>query len=154
MADSPSRWVRALRPVSMVTMAGLTVQYVAGLLANAYAPSNGFTENTDYWQLNLHWDFGYVLGALALILLIVAALTRKRTFIGLSTVTFAGVLSAAIFGMLYVRSTPNDPLFTVAMGFSFLVAFTSNFILTRFALPPSPAATSPIPTSPTPSAPS
>jgi hypothetical protein len=125
----PTWPLRALQITSVITTAALVVQYIAGLLTNAYAPASGFTSNSDWWAINLHWTFGYVLGVLAIILVIVAALTRRGLYIALAVVTLLGVLAAGFAGMAFVSSTPNAPIYSVEMGVAFLVAFITSFLL-------------------------
>jgi len=143
--------LRALRLWTVVSMAGLIFQYIAGLLTNAYSPSSGFTNNTDYWAINWHWTFGYALGVIALVLLVLSALTRRGAYIVLAAVTFAGVASAGVFGMLFVNSSPNAPVYSIAMGVAFLVSFSANFLLSGMmmmgdrATPAAPAAWNPTP---------
>jgi hypothetical protein len=112
-----STWsLRALQITSIVTTAALVVQYIAGLLTNAYAPASGFTTNSDWWAINIHWTFGY-------------ALTRRGRYVGLAVVTLLGVIAAGFAGMAFVASTPNAPIYSVEMGVAFLVAFTTSFLL-------------------------
>jgi uncharacterized membrane protein YkgB len=130
----PTWSLRALQITSVVTTAGLVVQYIAGLLTNAYAPASGFTTNSDWWAINIHWTFGYVLGILAIILVIVAALTRRGRYVALAVVTLLGVIAAGFAGMAFVASTPNAPIYSVEMGVSFLIAFIASFLITGMTM--------------------
>ena len=125
----PTWSLRALQITSVITTALLVVQYIAGLLTNAYAPASGFTSNSSWWALNIHYTVGMVLGILAIILVIVAALTRRGLYIALAVVTLVGVLAAGFAGMAFVGSSPNAPIYSVEMGVAFLVAFITSLML-------------------------
>lgn len=142
---------RALRILVLIASVDLAIQYIAGIATNAYAPSAGFTSNTDFGIYDLHFENGLLLGVLVLAVLIVAALTREVPSIGMAAVAFVAVLVAAIAGMAYVNSTPNDPLATVTMGLAFLVAFGSLQALMFRVIRPGPSAGAPPSVVPTPS---
>jgi hypothetical protein len=115
----------------LIPIAGLllVVQYVAGLYTNAYSPASGFTSNTAFPALNLHYTVGMTLGILAILVVIVSAFTRQMAYIGLSVVVLAAILVAGIAGMAFVGTTPNPPVDTVIMGSAFLVAFWATVVL-------------------------
>ena len=127
----PQRTLRVLIPIAGIL---LVIQYVAGLLTNAYGPSAGFTDNTSFPALNLHYLNGDFLGVVAIIVVVVAAFTRQVRFIALSVVMLAAILVAGIAGMAFVSSTPNNPVDTVLMGVAFLVAFWAQLLLAFFAI--------------------
>lgn len=135
VTGTPPAWAeKALRVVVPVTGLLLVVQYLLGLWTNAYAPSSGFTDNTSYPSLDWHYNIGFTLGALGVIVLIVAALTRKLPFIGLAAVLLVGIAIAGISGMEFVHSSPNDPVATVVMGVGFLIAFWASLVLGLLAM--------------------
>ncbi len=135
MPPTKSTWpYRALRVLIPIAGILLVIQYIAGLYTNAYAPANGFTNNTAFPAINLHYVNGDVLGVVAIIVLIVAAFTRQIRFIGLSVVMLAAILTAGFAGMAFVSSTPNPPVDTVIMGIAFLVAFWAQLLLAAMAM--------------------
>ncbi|MFZ1023241.1 MAG: hypothetical protein WAN87_03815 [Thermoplasmata archaeon] len=130
MPSSTSRWpFRAMQILIPIAGLLLVVQYVAGLYTNAYSPASGFTSNTAYPALNLHYTVGMALGILAIIVVIVSAFTREIRYIGLSVVMLAAILVAGFAGMAFVGTTPNPPIDTVIMGSGFLIAFWATVVL-------------------------
>jgi hypothetical protein len=107
----------------------LVIQYLAGLWTNAYAPANGFTSNTAYTALNLHYLVGFILGVLVLLVVAVAAFTRRAGFLGLAVVAAVSVWVAGIAGQMFVGTTPNNPTYSVSMGVAFLIAFWATLML-------------------------
>ncbi|MCI4332434.1 MAG: hypothetical protein L3K01_01695 [Thermoplasmata archaeon] len=135
MTDSAPAWPhKALRILVPVTGLLLVAQYLLGLWTNAYAPASGFTSNSSFPSLDWHYNIGFALGILGLLVVIVAAFTRKVPFIGLAIVLFVGIAIAGVEGMRFVNSTPNPPVDAVLMGVGFLVAFWASLALGWFAL--------------------
>ena len=62
--------LKAMRVLVPVTALVLVIQYIAGLGTNVYAPAGGFTNNTDYGWLDLHYTVGDVVGILSILLVI------------------------------------------------------------------------------------
>jgi heme A synthase len=94
---------------------------------------------------------GYALTALVLVVAIVAFFTGRRRVTALALILAAGVVWAAISGSAFVRSTPNNPLYSVSMGIAFLVAFWAALMLVGITMvrrakvddPPSSPSTAP-----------
>jgi hypothetical protein len=127
-----SAWsTTALRVLVPIVGLLLVVQYVLGLLTNAYAPAAGFTSNSTGNYLDAHYSVGYILGILALLIFVVACFTRRARVIVLALVVLLGVVGAGLEGMHYVSTTPNDPTATVGMGLLFLIAFGAAMMLAR-----------------------
>jgi heme A synthase len=136
-----------------VPIAGLllVVQYLSGLWTNAYGPANGFTSSSSFPALSAHYAVGYALTALVLVVAIVAFFTGRRRVTALALILAAGVVWAAISGSAFVRSTPNNPLYSVSMGIAFLVAFWAALMLVGITMvrrakvddPPSSPSTAP-----------
>jgi heme A synthase len=124
--QAPAWTTKALSILLPIVGLDLGIQYIAGLGANAYAPASGFTTNTAFAVYNVHFLNAYVLGVLTLLLLIVAGFSRLPKNIAPAAVTFVAVLVAALTGMAFIRTTPNPPLATIAMGLAFLVAFAAT----------------------------
>jgi hypothetical protein len=124
----------------------LVVQYIAGMWTNAYAPSAGFTNNSSFLSLNIHYMVGDVLGVLSIVLVIVAAFSRRLPFVAISVVTLAAVIVAGFAGMAFVSSSPNNPADTMVMALAFIVAFGAilgfafRLVLARAVLPPATTA--------------
>lgn len=120
----------------------LVVQYIAGLGTNAYAPSAGFTMNTEFPIYGVHWDNGLVLGILSIVLVVVSIFSRQGRNIVPAVVSLVAVLIAGFAGMAYVGTSPNPPSATLTMGLAFLVSFAAimafNFRL-RLGAPAVPA---------------
>jgi len=126
MQTSGSTWpAKVLGGLVPLVGLDLIVQYIAGLGANVYAPSNGFTMDTAFGIYNVHWLNGYVLGLLCIALVIVAVLSRRIGSIAASIVVLLAVLVAGIAGMIFVNNTPNPAGASLLMGLAFLVAFAT-----------------------------
>jgi hypothetical membrane protein len=125
---------KVLRILVPVTGLLLVVQYLLGLWTNAYAPASGFTDNTSFPSLDWHYNIGFLLGILGILVVIVAAFTRKVPYVGFGLLLLAGIALAGIAGMRYVGTTPNAPLDAVLMGIGFLVAFWASLALGWFAM--------------------
>ncbi len=124
----------------MASSTVILIEGIAGGLTNEYGPST-FTANPNFWQFAFHWYFGYLVGIVALILLVFAVRSRNSRYIALSAVTLAAVASAGVFGMLFVRTSPNDQTYSSAMAASFAVAFVASVLLNilvgrQFRTPP------------------
>jgi hypothetical protein len=146
---APAWTTRTLGVLVPLVALDLVVQYIAGLGTNAYAPAAGFTMNTDFGIYDLHWDNGFLLGILVILLLIVAGLSRQVRSLVPAVVAFLAVLVAGIAGMNFVNTTPNPPGATIAMGLAWLVAFGAVMTMFRFQRgamwAPPPAAPAPPP---------
>jgi hypothetical protein len=125
---------KALRILVPVTGLLLVVQYLLGLWTNAYAPSSGFTDNTSFPSLDWHYNIGFALGILAVLVLILAALTRRIPYVGFAVLLLVGVAVAGISGMGFVHTMPNPPVDAVVMGIGFLVAFWASLALGWFSM--------------------
>ncbi|MGC2288794.1 MAG: hypothetical protein WA688_02930 [Thermoplasmata archaeon] len=147
MADSPPWVPRALSYLVGITLVLLVVQYLLGLWTNAYAPAMFSPSNHSFAALGFHVLVGYVVGVVALALLIVAAFSRNPRYAIQSFVVLVAIALAGVFGMLFVSSTPNNPAYSFGMGFMFLVAFGACMGLSwsvwgarsRLSTPPSPS---------------
>jgi hypothetical protein len=138
---APSWTSKALRVLVPVVGIDLVVQYIAGVLTNAYAPAGGFTDSTDFGVYDLHGLNGYALGIVLLATLVVVGLSRQYLHLGLVAVAFAGSLTAAVAGLAFVGATPNPPAATTLLGAAFLVAFVPiQFLAFRLmkSAPPAP----------------
>jgi hypothetical protein len=119
----------ALKILLPVTGIALVVQYILGLWTNAYAPAAGFTSNTSFPSLDWHYNVGFALGILGILLIVFSALSRRPMNIGLSVVLFAGIAVAGVEGMAFVSTSPNNPVDTMVMGIAFLVSFWASILL-------------------------
>lgn len=138
----------------LIPLAGfdLAVQYVAGILTNAYAPSGGFTDNTSFGWYDLHSANGFLLGFLLIGVMVVVGLTRQYPNLALAVIAFIAMLVASIAGMAFVGATPNPPIASATMGIAFLVAFGAMMMLgVRIRMPMGRA--EPAPAMPTTSSP-
>ena len=118
----PVRVLRGLRAASLVALLLLVIQYLTGLWTSVYAPIQ-FTASSSYPPLLAHYGAGYALGLVALIIVVLAALSHQRRLLAPALGLIVGVVLAAVFGMGFVRSAPNDPADSFLMGLFFLVAF-------------------------------
>jgi hypothetical protein len=148
VAAAPAWTTRAVNLLVPLVALDLVVQYIAGLGTDAYAPMEGFTMNTDFGIYDLHWDNGFLLGILAIALVIVAVLSRQIRNVVPAIVALLAVLLAGISGMSFVNSTPNPPSATIAMGVAWLIAFAAVMTMFRFTrggigAPPAAASTPP-----------
>jgi hypothetical protein len=120
----PRPWVPgALFYLVGITLVLLVVQYLLGIWTNAYAPGMFSPSNRSFAPLGFHVIVGYLVGIVAVMMLIVAALSKHPRYIGQSVGVVVGIGLAGLFGMLYVDSTPNDPAYSFGMGLMFLIAF-------------------------------
>lgn len=120
---------RALPYLAGVTLVLLVAQYLLGLWTSAYAPSMFSSSDHSFAPLGFHVIVGYLVGIVAVGMLIVAVPSRYPRYIAQSTVVVAAIAVAGLFGMLFVSSTPNDPVYSFGMGLMFLVAFGTNLSL-------------------------
>ena len=123
----PSRrkWLTLVLALAGVEMLLLAAQYFLGLWTNVYAPSM-FTSNSSFPSLDWHYNIGYILFLLGIVVLIFAGLARDLRLILSAIVVVATVYAAGAFGAAFVSSSPNDPLDSFGMGVMFLVAFLAN----------------------------
>ncbi|MCI4335753.1 MAG: hypothetical protein L3K17_00945 [Thermoplasmata archaeon] len=127
----PPEWpLTALRYLGPALVILLLAQYFLGLWTNVYAPATGFTSNSSSPALDWHYNIGFALGILAILTIVIAALSRQLPLIGTSVVLFLAVLVAGIAGSAFVGSTPNPPSASFWMGAMFLVAFGASMGLT------------------------
>jgi hypothetical protein len=126
----------------------LVTEYLLGLWTNVYAPAV-FTTSISSLALGAHYAVGYALGFVALILLIVAVVSRSLRSVVHALIVLLTIGMAGIFGRLYVSSTPNDPVYSFAMGFLFLVALAACMAIGWFLWRRSPG----VPARPSPEAP-
>lgn len=151
---APPTWVgKAQRVLVPLASIDLAIQYILGILTNAYAPGGGFTQNTDFGVYDGHWTNGEVLGVLLIVMVIVVALSRDRPALGMAVVSLIAVVIAGFAGMAFVNATPNPPSATVTMGLAFLVAFGAQQALLfrtfmRPAMAPPAGGAPPAPASP------
>jgi hypothetical protein len=123
--SGPPRWAKkALGAVTGISLLLLLIQYLLGLWTADYAPA-AFTNDTSFPSLDWHYNVGFALGIVSILIVILAALTRQARLIAPSVVLFIAILVAGVLGMRYVNTTPNDPLASFGMGVMFLVAFGS-----------------------------
>jgi hypothetical protein len=130
LVTAPAWTSKAQKVLLPLVALDLVIQYIAGALTNAYAPAAGFNQNTSFGVYDVHWLNGYVLGVLLIVTLIVVALSRQHRNLAIVVVSFIGFLSAAVSGMAYINSSPNNPVDTSIMAISFLVAFIPIQVLT------------------------
>lgn len=137
---------RALAAVTGVTILALVAEYLLGLWTNLYGPS-AFTRSTSYPALAAHYGLGYALFVLAILVVVLAALSHRRRALVPAVVLLVAVALAGFFGAAFVRSSPNDPIDSFAMGFMFLVALFSAFLvaMSRWSRTPAAEPSSPAP---------
>ncbi|MFZ0831185.1 MAG: hypothetical protein WCB18_00965 [Thermoplasmata archaeon] len=116
-------WVpRALGVLAGITLGLLAVQYLLGLWASAYAPAI-FTTTPNTAAYAGHIALGYLVGVVALVMVIVAVLSKNPRPVAQALVILIAIGLAGIFGRMFVTTTPNDPIYSFGMGVMFLVAF-------------------------------
>jgi heme A synthase len=142
---NPERVRLALRLAALTTLLLLVAQYLLGLWTSAYAPGQ-FTATPSYPPLVAHYGIGYALAVASLVVLILAALSGSRRLQAPAVGLIIGVALAAVFGLEFVRSAPNNPIDSFAMGLMFLVAFGAamnlSFSLMRSGTTPAPSSPS------------
>jgi hypothetical protein len=122
-------WVMTLAGVELLL---LIAQYFLGLWTNVYAPSM-FTSNSSFPSLNWHYNVGFMLFFVGIVVLILTALARDWRLILSGVVVVIAVYSAGMFGADYVSSSPNNPLDSFGMGTMFLVALFANAVILMLA---------------------
>lgn len=124
---APPAWPStALRYLAPVVLLLLIVQGALGVLTNQEGPSAGFTASTMFAALQGHYGVGYLLGLLALLALVFAAMTRRTALIAVTAVLFLAVLVAGAAGGLIVRTTPNPDSLSNLMAGMFVVALLAG----------------------------
>lgn len=124
MAATPRVWPgKVLAVLVPIVSLDLVIQYIVGMGTNVYAPVAGFNSSTDFGLYDFHWDNGWALGVLSIVLVVVAVLSGRARNIAPSVVSLAAVLVAGFAGMAFVSSTPNPAWATLTMSIAFLVSF-------------------------------
>ena len=145
-------WYTLVSIVAGIEMLFLIAQYFLGLWTNVYAPA-AFTSNTSFPALDWHYNIGFTLFVVGIVVVILAGLARDwRATVG-ALVVVAAVYVAGNMGAAYVGSSPNDPIDSFGMGVMFLVAlFATSAVLMAAARGRKAAApsTPPAPAQPTP----
>ena len=121
----PYRWIRISTFLAAAAIGLLILQYVVGLWTNVYAPAqfDSFDSGANYpLALNVHIVNGDVLFLLSVAAVVVTALGRQWRLVVPAVVLAASVYVAGQFGMMYVNTSPNDPVYSFGMGVTFLVA--------------------------------
>jgi hypothetical protein len=122
------RWVRIVGAVAGVELVLLFVQYALGLWTNLYGPDT-FNTNTSLASLDWHFIVGDLLFLVGIVIVILAALARAVRLIVPAVVLVIAVYAAGAFGMAFVNSTPNNPIYSFGMGIMFLVALFSDLAI-------------------------
>lgn len=153
---APTRnWPRVVTYLGAAAVLLLLFQYLLGLWTNVYAPSqfSSFDSGANYAPaLNVHIVNGDVLFLLSLALVVLAAISRRARLVVPATILAVSIYIAGAFGMAYVNSTPNNPVYSFGMGTMFLAALFSAAALLMLSVrvQRSPKAPLPVPTSGTP----
>jgi hypothetical protein len=124
----PRDWGRVVTYLAGVALLLLIAQYFLGLWTNVYAPAQfaSFDSGANYSpSLNVHIVNGDVLFLLSIVALVFTALARQLRLIVSAVVLVVSIYVAGQFGMVYVNSTPNDPIDSFGMGAMFLIALFS-----------------------------
>jgi len=127
----PDRVLLILLPVAGLL---LVLEYLSGLWTSAYGPSNGFTSATSFPPLSLHYAGGYALGVVVVVIALVSLFTGQRRAVLLAVVLAVSVGWAGVSGSLFIRSSPNNPMYSVSMGLAFLIAFWAALMLVTMAV--------------------
>jgi len=125
---SARNWPRVVTYLSAAGLLLLLFQYLFGLWTNVYAPAqfSSFDSGANYSpSLNVHIVNGDVLFLLSIVILVFTAFSRQVRLIAPAAVLVASIYIAGAFGMAYVNSTPNDPIYSFGMGAMYLVALFS-----------------------------
>jgi hypothetical protein len=118
-------WFTLVLILAGVEMLLLVAQYCLGLWTNVYAPAM-FTSNSSFPSLDWHYNIGYILFLLGVVVLIFAGLARDPRLVLSAIVVVVAVYVAGSLGAAYVSSSPNNPLDSFGMGAMFLVAFLAD----------------------------
>ncbi len=134
MADPPAWSIRGLRYLAMAAMALLVIEYLLGIDTAAYG---GFSSTSLTPALVGHQGVGYLLGAVAALLVVVAVAARQGRFLVLTLVLLAAVLGAGIAGREFLSTF--HPIDSFLMGLAFIVAFIDGVALSALLRPARPA---------------
>jgi hypothetical protein len=118
-------WLTLVLLVAGIEMLLLVAQYFLGLWTNVYAPAM-FTSNSSFPSLDWHYNLGFILFFVGIVVVVVSGLARDWRLILGSLVVLVAVFSAGMFGADFVSSSPNNPLDSFGMGGMFLVALFAN----------------------------
>ena len=116
-------WLKMVRCSFIVGLALLSVQFVLGMIANIYAtppygPSN----------IGVHYVMGYVLAAVGLIIIIMAALSRLRGPVVFAIAGFASIVIAGESGREFAFISQQSGIYSLSMALFWLIAFTAYFL--------------------------
>ncbi|HEV2429275.1 MAG TPA: hypothetical protein VGV64_05450 [Thermoplasmata archaeon] len=120
----PSKALLVLVPIQGFLLA---VEYLLGMWTNLYAPS-AFTDSTSFPSLDWHYTNGYVLGVVAILTVVLAALSRKVPYLVLGLVALGAILGAGLSGQAFVGSAPNNPIDSFSMSLAFLFAMIATLL--------------------------
>ena len=77
---------------------------------------------------------GYALGVVVVVIALVSLFTGQRRAVLLAVVLAVSVGWAGVSGSLFIRSSPNNPMYSVSMGLAFLIAFWAALMLVTMAV--------------------
>jgi len=118
-------WLTLVLIFAGIEMLFLVAQYFLGLWTNVYAPSM-FTSNSSFPSLDWHYNIGFTLFFVGVVMLILAGLSRNWRLVLGGIVVVVAVYVAGQLGASFVSSSPNNPLDSFGMGVMFLVALFAN----------------------------
>ena len=122
------RWLNIVRYSFIVGLVLLSIQFVLGMIANIYATPPYVPSN-----IGVHYTMGLVLGAAGLIIIIIAALSRKGGPILFAVVGFASIIIAGESGIEFAFISNQNPIYSLSMALFWLIAFLAYFVGQQFS---------------------
>jgi hypothetical protein len=129
---APAWAPKAARVLVVLIGIDLALQLITGLLTYYYSNGTGFIPgfpSSNFPSYVLHWANGDLLGLLAIVSLIVVALTRNYPNLVIALIVLLAIGGAGVAGMMFISSTPNPDSDAAAMGAAFVVAAAANGFL-------------------------
>ena len=122
------RWLNIVRYSFIVGLVLLSIQFVLGMIANIYATPPYVPSN-----IGVHYTMGLVLGAAGLIIIIMAALSRKGGPILFAVVGFASIVIAGESGLKFAFGSQHSGIYSLSMALFWLIAFKTYFLGQQFS---------------------
>jgi heme A synthase len=138
MTASPAWTTPALRYLGPTLVLLLVVEALLGGWTNVSGPST-FTTSTSLPSLMGHEGLGYLLGVLALVALVAAAMAGRRRNILHAGLVLVGVGAAGVAGRAFLQNSSNPPIDSTVMALMFLVALAGAIGMTVVSWRSAPA---------------
>ena len=105
----------------MATLGALFIQYLLGMYVNLFVTLPE-PPNVRYPVIGDHIFLGFILGVLAIVTLVFAALSKRGNIIVTGAIGFLGILAAGLGGIFFLGGNSNNNTYSYIMAIFFIVA--------------------------------